>query len=136
MNSSTSHPWSVCWGGIDSKVSSFAFKQGRQVLAISGPTQQQPAFDFNDTLAKKTCRLQAFVLSGNGSFNLWSHYNDAAGKEAQGQIMARLTREAAEFMAFQARGFVSSQDIRDAAVRSGSTRYRAIAITPGGRPSR
>lgn len=31
------------------------------------------------------------VKSGGGSFNLWSHYNDPAGKEAQGQIMARLT---------------------------------------------
>lgn len=31
------------------------------------------------------------VKSGGGSFNLWSHYNDPAGQEAQGQIMARLT---------------------------------------------
>ncbi len=31
------------------------------------------------------------VKSGSGGFNLWSHYNDSAGQEAQGQIMARLT---------------------------------------------
>lgn len=28
---------------------------------------------------------------GKGEFNIWSHYNDAAGNEAQGQIMSRLT---------------------------------------------
>lgn len=31
------------------------------------------------------------IKHGNGGFNLWAHYNDPAGKEAQGQIMARLT---------------------------------------------
>jgi SNF2 family DNA or RNA helicase len=31
------------------------------------------------------------IKVGSGSFNLWAHYNDPAGKEAQGQIMARLT---------------------------------------------
>ena len=37
-------------GGVDSKVSSYTmFRSGRQVLARSGPTQQQPVFDFLTT---------------------------------------------------------------------------------------
>lgn len=31
------------------------------------------------------------VTHGHGSFNLWAHYNSTEGKEAQGQVMARLT---------------------------------------------
>jgi SNF2 family DNA or RNA helicase len=31
------------------------------------------------------------IRFGSGGFNLWAHYNDPAGQEAQGQIMARLT---------------------------------------------
>ena len=36
-------------------------------------------------------QIATAVKHGSGSFNLWAHYNDPAGKEAQGQIMARLT---------------------------------------------
>jgi SNF2 family DNA or RNA helicase len=36
-------------------------------------------------------QIATAIKSGSGSFNLWAHYNDPAGKEAQGQIMARLT---------------------------------------------
>lgn len=36
-------------------------------------------------------QIATAVKSGSGSFSLWSHYNDSAGKEAQGQIMSRLT---------------------------------------------
>lgn len=31
------------------------------------------------------------IRFGSGGFNLWAHYNDPVGQEAQGQIMARLT---------------------------------------------
>jgi SNF2 family DNA or RNA helicase len=36
-------------------------------------------------------QIASAIKSGSGSFNLWAHYNDQAGKEAQGQIMSRLT---------------------------------------------
>lgn len=36
-------------------------------------------------------QIQSAVSHGSGSFNLWAHYNDPAGKEAQGQVMSRLT---------------------------------------------
>ena len=35
--------------------------------------------------------LQKVVNTHGGGFNLWSHYNDNASNEAQGQIMSRLT---------------------------------------------
>lgn len=36
-------------------------------------------------------QIQQAIRFGNGSFNLWAHYNNPEGKEAQGQIMSRLT---------------------------------------------
>jgi SNF2 family DNA or RNA helicase len=36
-------------------------------------------------------QIQTAIKFGGGGFNLWSHYNDPAGNEAQGQVMARLT---------------------------------------------
>lgn len=41
----------------------------------------------NDLLGQ----IATAVKHGGGGFSLWSHYNDPAGQEAQGQIMARLT---------------------------------------------
>lgn len=41
----------------------------------------------NDLLAQ----IAQAIKHGGGGFNLWAHYNDQAGKEAQGQIMSRLT---------------------------------------------
>lgn len=36
-------------------------------------------------------QISQAIRFGSGGFNLWAHYNDPAGQEAQGQIMARLT---------------------------------------------
>jgi len=36
-------------------------------------------------------KISEAVHSGNGGFNVWSHYNGGDGGEAQGQIMSRLT---------------------------------------------
>ena len=45
-----------CWGGVDSKITSNAMmKNGMQVLAYSGPTQQQGTFDFANTTARIRC---------------------------------------------------------------------------------
>jgi SNF2 family DNA or RNA helicase len=41
----------------------------------------------NDLLAQ----IATAIKHGGGSFNLWAHYNNPEGKEAQGQIMSRLT---------------------------------------------
>lgn len=41
-----------CFGALDAKVSSYSlWKQGQIVVTQSGPTQQQPIFEFNNTLA-------------------------------------------------------------------------------------
>ena len=41
-----------CFGGLDAKVSSYSlWKSGQVVLAQSGPTMQQPIFEFNTTAA-------------------------------------------------------------------------------------
>lgn len=36
-------------------------------------------------------KISEAMHSGNGSFNIWAHYNGSEGGEAQGQIMSRLT---------------------------------------------
>lgn len=36
-------------------------------------------------------QIQQAIRFGSGSFNLWAHYNTTEGKEAQGQVMSRLT---------------------------------------------
>lgn len=41
-----------CFGALDAKVSSYKlWKEGQVVITQSGPTQQQPIFEFNNTLA-------------------------------------------------------------------------------------
>lgn len=57
-----------CFGAIDAKVSSyFMYQNGREVMAYSGPTPQQPNFDFAATNATFSCTPR------NGLKNTWDY---------------------------------------------------------------
>ncbi len=58
---------------------------------IPVPFDRMAAKLYNHIAQDLLAQIAQAIKSGNGTFNLWSHYNDTAGKEAQGQIMARLT---------------------------------------------
>jgi hypothetical protein len=48
-----------CFGALDAKISSYSlWRSGQTVVTQSGPTQQQPIFEFNNTLAPN-CGLHA-----------------------------------------------------------------------------
>jgi hypothetical protein len=48
-----------CFGALDAKISSYSlWKAGQTIVTQSGPTQQQPVFEFNNTLAPD-CGLHA-----------------------------------------------------------------------------
>ena len=56
-----------CFGAIDAKTSSYSlYQKGRQVMAYSGPTPQQPVFDFATTNATLLCGPR------NGMPTLWN----------------------------------------------------------------
>ena len=60
-----------------------------QVIPV--PFDAQGASLYRKIAADLLQQISTAIKHGGGGFNLWSHYNDPAGQEAQGQIMARLT---------------------------------------------